>query len=187
MAAGYGRNAAFCGSLGMEWFDPLSFKGRKGSGSPGGRELYADEQLQLGNRDWTKFSYTYRLLGRLSYNPDVDPETWRRYLRAQFHGAAEACEKALSFASRILPFILVAHAPSVANNVYWPEMYANMPLCRNGEPVDNPYQNYGYPYNYDFDTESPHTFGSVSPLDPALIYSVNEFADDILQGKRKGK
>ncbi|TVY08004.1 hypothetical protein [Paenibacillus cremeus] len=187
MAAGYGRYASFCGSLGIEWFEPLSFKGRKGSGSPGGRELYADEQLQLFNRDWTKFSYTYRLLGRLSYNPDTNPDSWRRYLRTEFQGAAEASEESLAYASRILPLILVAHAPSVANNVYWPEMYTNMPLYRDEKPINNPYSNYGYPYNYDFDTPSPHTFGSASPLDPVLVYSVNEFADDILQGKRKGK
>lgn len=187
MAAGFGRYASFCGSLGIEWFEPLSFKGRKGSGSPGGRELYADEQLQLFHRDWTKFAYTYRLLGRLSYNPDINPESWRRYLRAEFQGAAEASEESLAYASRILPLILVAHAPSVANNVYWPEMYTNMPLYRDGKSIDNPYSNYGYPYNYDFDTPSPHTFGSASPLDPVLLYSVNEFADDIVQGKRQGK
>ncbi|MFH5183480.1 hypothetical protein ACHHV8_13135 [Paenibacillus sp. TAB 01] len=187
LAAGYGRSAGFCGSLGMEWFEPLSFKGRKGSGHPGGRELYADEALQLGARDWSKFSYTYRLLGRLSYDPEADPETWRRYLRSEFRDAASACEEAMAYASRILPLILTAHAPSVANNVYWPEMYANMPLYRRGEPIHNPYQSYGYPYNYDFDTPAPHTFGSVSPLDPVLIYEINEFADDILLEKRKGK
>ncbi|SFL01220.1 hypothetical protein SAMN03159341_102717 [Paenibacillus sp. 1_12] len=187
MAAAYGRSAGFCGSLGMEWFDPLSFKGRKGSGSPGERELYEDEHLRLGIRDWSKFSYTYRLLGRLSYNPEADPDSWRRYLRSEFQDAAEACEESLSYASRILPLILVVHAPSVANNVYWPEMYTNMPLYRSGEPIENPYINYGYPYNYDFDTPSPHTFGSVSPLDPELFYGVNEFADDVIQGKRKGK
>ncbi|TDF95192.1 hypothetical protein [Paenibacillus piri] len=186
-AAGYGRSAGFCGSLGVEWFEPLSFKGRKGSGSPGGRELYADESLRLGVRDWSKFSYTYRLLGRLSYDPDADPETWRRFLRSEFQDAATACEAAMAYASRILPLILVAHAPSVANNVYWPEMYANMPLFRSGERIENIYQAYGYPYNYDFDTPAPHTFGSASPLDPVLIYGVNEFADDILAGKRRGK
>ncbi|MBB6734375.1 hypothetical protein [Cohnella zeiphila] len=82
MAAGFGRFSGFCGSLGVEWFEPLSFKGKKGSGTIGGRELYEDEELKLGIRDWTKFLYTYRLWGRLSYNPQSHPETWRRYLRS---------------------------------------------------------------------------------------------------------
>lgn len=42
LAAGYGRFAGFCGSLGMELCEPLSFKGRLGSGLPGGRNAYAD-------------------------------------------------------------------------------------------------------------------------------------------------
>ena len=45
MAAAYGRASGFCGSLGMELCEPLSFKGRKGSGLPGGRTAYADPSL----------------------------------------------------------------------------------------------------------------------------------------------
>ncbi len=36
IAAAYGRVASFCGSNGVEICEPLSFKGRKGSGLPGG-------------------------------------------------------------------------------------------------------------------------------------------------------
>jgi hypothetical protein len=42
MAAAYGRVSSFCGSNGVEIFEPLFFKGRKGSGLPGGRDAYAD-------------------------------------------------------------------------------------------------------------------------------------------------
>src|SRR6185369_18091413 len=45
-AAAYGRAASFCGSLGMELCEPLSFKGRKGSGLPGGRNAYAEAALR---------------------------------------------------------------------------------------------------------------------------------------------
>jgi len=45
-AAAYSRAFSFCGSQGCEIFDPLSFKGRKGSGLPGGRDGYADPSLQ---------------------------------------------------------------------------------------------------------------------------------------------
>src|SRR5439155_1456793 len=40
MAAAYGRASRFCDSLGLELCEPLSFKGRKGSGLGGGREAY---------------------------------------------------------------------------------------------------------------------------------------------------
>ena len=36
-AAGYSRAFSFCGSSGVEIFEPLSFKGRRGSGLPGDR------------------------------------------------------------------------------------------------------------------------------------------------------
>ena len=43
LAAGYGRAANFCGAAGMELMEPLTFKGREGSGHPGGRsDAYAD-------------------------------------------------------------------------------------------------------------------------------------------------
>ena len=69
MAAGYGRASSFCGSSGVELFEPLSFKGRKGSGLPGGRDAYADAALRPA-RDYEKYLYGYRLWGRLLYNPD---------------------------------------------------------------------------------------------------------------------
>ncbi len=35
MAAAYGRTASFCGAAGLELMEPLTFKGREGSGQPG--------------------------------------------------------------------------------------------------------------------------------------------------------
>ena len=46
-AAAYSRAFSFCGSSGVEIFEPLSFKGRRGSGLVGGnRTGYADASLQ---------------------------------------------------------------------------------------------------------------------------------------------
>src|SRR5438876_7758280 len=45
-AADYGRASSFCGSVGVELCEPLSFKGRKGSGLAGGRNVYADPSLK---------------------------------------------------------------------------------------------------------------------------------------------
>ncbi|MDQ3701648.1 MAG: hypothetical protein M3442_12130, partial [Chloroflexota bacterium] len=126
----YGRAFSFCGARGVELFEPLSFSGRRGSGLPDGRDPYQDASLRPAGRhgEWEKYRYTYRLWGRLLYNPDADPETWRRDLRAEFGPGALAAEAALSSASRILPLVTTAHHPSAANNNYWPEIYTNMPI-----------------------------------------------------------
>ncbi|WP_248927259.1 hypothetical protein [Paenibacillus hamazuiensis] len=178
MAAGYGRMGGFCGALGVELCEPLTFKARKGSGSPGGRDPYADESLKLGGAEWKKYLYSYRIWGRLLYNPDTNPSGWRRYLCAGFgEEAAPFCEAALAHASRILPLLTAAHLPSAANNHFWPEMYANLPIVNTGARS-----------HLAFDTPAPGTFGAVSPLDPALFYRIDEFADDAAQGsRRKGK
>jgi hypothetical protein len=173
-AAGYGRAAHFAGSDGMEWFDPLSFKGRKGSGLAGHRTGYADSAL-LPGADWEKFAYTYRLLGRLLYNPDAEPETWRRFLHADLGDAAGAAEQALAHASRILPLVTAAHLPSAANYGWWAEMPANVPI------VD---ERRRHPYG---DTPSPKRFGTVSPLDPQLFSRVDDYADELVTGEPTGK
>jgi hypothetical protein len=174
-AAGYGRYSNFCGSLGSELCEPLSFKGRLGSGRPGGRNAYRDESLRPAGGDWRKHAYTYRLWGRLLYNPDTPPESWRRYLTSEFGQAARFCEDALGHASRILPLVTVAHHPSASNNSYWPEIYTDMPIVNSG---DSP------PYG---DTPSPRLFGTVSPLDPILFSNPEEFTESLTKGEPLGK
>ncbi len=102
-AAQMGRTFSAFGADGVEFMEPLSFKGRKGSGLPGGRDAYRDASLRAPGGDWRKYEYTYRLWGRLAYDPSADPEIWRRPLRQQFGAAAEAVESGLAQASRILP------------------------------------------------------------------------------------
>jgi hypothetical protein len=174
MGAGYGRAFSFSGSLGVEVFEPLSFKGRMGSGMPGGRNAYLDKSLDP-KYDWEKFRYQYLLWGRLLYNPDTDPETWRRYLRHEFRDAAQPVEAALGNASRILPVITTAHGASGSNNSYWPEMYMNMPI------VD---PNRAVPYR---DTADPKVFGNVSAFDPQLFSSGEECAEALIKGRSLAK
>ena len=154
--------------------EPLSFKGRKGSGKPDGRTAYADKSLEP-KHDWQKFEYQYRLYGRLTYNPETDADGWRRYLRHEFQSAAPAVEAALASASRILPIILTAHGASGANNSYWPEMYMNMPI------VD---ASRAQPYG---DTPDPKVFGTVSSFDPQLFSTVEECADALAGGNTLAK
>jgi hypothetical protein len=174
MAAAYGRASSFCGSDGVELFEPLSFKGRKGSGLPGGRDAYAEAALHLAY-DYEKYLYGYRLWGRLLYNPSTRPETWRRFLENQYGPATAACEGALAHASRILPLFTTAHTPSAANNNYWPEIYTNMSIVDASRP---------HPYG---DTPSPKRFGTVSPLDPQLFARVDDYAEALLRGQSDGK
>jgi hypothetical protein len=174
MASAYGRASNFCGSVGVEVCEPLSFKGRKGSGLPLGRTAYVDKSLEP-KWDWQKYLYTYRVWGRLLYNPDADHDTWQRHLRGEFHGAAQPVESALAHASRILPLVTTAHGPSAANNNYWPEMYTNMPIV---DPARK------HPYS---DTPTPKKFGTVSPFDPGLFSRADDFAAELLSGERSAK
>lgn len=171
LASGYGRYAAFCGSLGMEVCEPLCFKGRQGSGVSSERRIYSDDSLIPEGGNWCKYLYTYRIWGRHLYNPDADPESYRRFLRAEFGAAASAVEIALAHSSRILPLITSSHLPAGSAMTYWPEMYTNMPITNSGLP---------HPYG---DTPSPKVFGRVSPLDPAMFSPANEYVDDLINGQ----
>jgi hypothetical protein len=174
-AAGMGRAFGAHGADGVEYIEPLSFKGRKGSGLPGGRDAYRDLSLRAGPGDWRKYEYTYRLWGRLAYAPEASPEPWRRLLRREHGEAAEALESGLARASRILPLVTSAHCPSAANNNFWPEMYSNMSL------VDE-----AHPGSYS-DTPAPKVFGAVSSLDPQLFASVSEYAAALVRGEALAK
>ncbi|MBT3202179.1 MAG: hypothetical protein HN350_19930 [Phycisphaerales bacterium] len=163
MAAGYSRYSNICGSLGVELCEPLSFKGRMGSGLRGSRDGYADASLRPKGGDWTKYLYTYRIWGRMMYNPNTPREVWSRFLKTKFGRAAGDCEIALSRASRVLLLITTAHTPSCSNNGYWPEIHMNIPIV------------------------AGNRFCRISPLDPALFITADEFADELISGKRSGK
>ncbi|GAA4988564.1 hypothetical protein [Actinopolymorpha pittospori] len=176
-AAGYGRIASFGGAEGAEFFEPLSYKGRKGSGSAEGRQVYRDPHLAEGGEEWRKYRYHYRLLGRLLYDPEADSGQWRRLLDAEFGPAARDAERSLALASRILPLVTLAHGVSAANSVYWPEMYENLGIANGGSP--NEY--------YVSDSKPPHTFGSAASLDPEVFTTIREFVDQLLKGEADGR
>ncbi|MEO8483768.1 MAG: hypothetical protein ABI634_16275 [Acidobacteriota bacterium] len=173
-AAAHSRAFSFCGSDGVEIMEPLSFKGRRGSGTPGNRTAYADASLAP-RWDWQKYTYGYRVWGRLLYNAQTDPAVWQRAMRQQFGPAGDDLETALAHASRILPTVTTAHAPSAGNNTYWPEVYLNHSLVDAAHPG---------PYT---DSPSPRVFGTVSPLDPQMFYRIDDFAEDLLKGERNGR
>jgi hypothetical protein len=159
-AAAYSRAFAICGSSGVELMEPLSFKGRRGSGKTGGRCGYADTTLNP-RWDWQKYLRTYRVWGSALFDPEARQES-------------TGAELALESASRILPMVTSAYGPSAANNTYWPEMYTVQPMV---DPSHSPYG----------DTPSPKVFGNASPFDPQLFSTVNEFADELVKGEPGGK
>ena len=174
LCAAYGRTSHFCGASGMDLMEPLTFKGREGTGHRGGRCAYADETLNP-KADWEKFAYYYRLWGRHLYDPEVNSEVWRRYLRSEFGAGAEAVEAALANASRLLPLVTSAQLPSASNHAFWPELYDSMPIVPGSEPS---------PYS---DTPSPKCLATVSPLDPQLFSSITEHVQNLLDGNSNPK
>ena len=175
MAAGYGRYSHFCDSDGIEICEPLSFKGRMGSGLPGERTAYADPALRVGIEDWRRYELTYRTWGRRLYDPDGADDAAGRWLKHEFGRAGEPIGKAVAFASRILPLLTTAYLPSASNNSYWPEMYTSMPIVLEKDPPV---------YR---DTPQPWRAGAVSPLDTAMFCSGDDCAGEVLRGRRSAR
>jgi len=173
-AAGFGRTSSFCGSAGIELFEPLTFKGRMGAGLPGGRQGYADESLKTAY-DWEKYRYWYTLWGRNLFNPQTQPVVWQRRLQSEHGAAADPLMSALAEASRILPTLTTAHSQSASYSAWWVELSYNMPII---DP------NRRHPFS---DTPSPKRFVNVSPLDPQLFCGINEFVDQLLKGESDGR
>jgi hypothetical protein len=174
MASAYGRAAHFCGATGIDLMEPLTFKGREGSGHAGGRCAYADATLNP-TYDWQKFEYYYRVWGRKLYDPEAPLEVTRRTLRSSCGAAAGSMETAVASSSRILALLTSAHLTSASNHAFWPELYTNMPIVLGSEPS---------PYS---DTPEPKCFATVSPLDPQLFSTITEHADDLLAGRANPK
>ncbi len=170
LAGGYGRLSMFAGSDGVEWCEPLSFKGRMGTGVPGQRFNYQPQGLAP-RRDWEKYLYQYRVWGRGLYNPDGPRDGWLRHLRATAGDAAEACEAGLAAASRVLPLVTLTHAPSASNNHYWPEIYTNLGLLNGSGRLA-----------YAFDMDGPIRFGNAPTFDRELFANAREWVEALLAG-----
>jgi len=175
LASGYGRAASFCGAAGMELCEPLTFKGRDGSGHPGGRNSYVDSSLANINYDTNKFAITYLLWGRYLYNPDTAPEVHHRFFRQAFGSSGPALEAALASSSRILPLITTAWLPSASNHSFWPELYSPISILPpTGKPL------YG-------DSPAPHNVSAISPLDPQLFSTIDQQAKDLVSGTKNAR
>jgi hypothetical protein len=175
LAAGYGRIAGFCGAAGMEICEPLTFKGREGSGNPGGRDTYADKALASPTLDTAKYAVTFLLWGRHLYNPDTPPEVHHRYLRAAFGPAGPGLELALANSSRILPLVTTAWLPSASNHELWIENITPVSILPYvGKPLFT-------------DSPVPHNVSAISPLDPQLFTTIEQHAKDLVDGTKNAR
>ncbi len=168
MASGYGRSAGFCGAEGVELCEPQYFRGRMGTGMPGGRHNYVRREL-IQRYDWEKYEYQYRVWGRRLYAPDTDHDDIDRFLTETCGDAASDCEAGLALGSRVLPLVTLSHGVSVSNNIYWPEMYTNITVI--GDGTLN---------HYGRDTPRPVRFGTVSTFDPQLISNPKDYVAALL-------
>ena len=175
LASGYGRAANFCGAAGMELCEPLTFKGREGSGHPGGRNAYVDSSLASVTYDTNKFAITYLLWGRHLYNPDTSVEVQRRFFRQVFGSSGLALEAALANSSRILPLITTAWLPSASNHSFWPELYSPISIL---PPTGKPLYT---------DSPTPHNVSAISPLDPQLFSTIDQHAKDLMRGTKNAR
>lgn len=175
LASGYGLAAHFCGAAGMELCEPLTFKGREGSGHAGGRNSYADVSLAGANRDTNKLAITYLLWGRFLYNPRTDPDVYHRFLRKAYGSSGPELGEALANSSRILPLITTAWLPSASNHSFWPEIYSPtsiLPSTGNSIYSDSP---------------APHNVSAFSPLDPQLFSTIDQHAKDLVNDTRNAR
>jgi hypothetical protein len=202
LASGYGRAANFCGAAGLELMEPLFFKGREGSGLPGGRNAYADASLaasQSGSQE-TVPSGSVILSGaknpRISPPPqppaDLDTEKftltyllWGRYLYNP--------DTAPDFHHRYLKQVFGPAGPALevalaASSRILPLVTtAWCPSASNHEfwpemltPVSIlPYTTkplYG-------DSPAPHNVSSISPLDPQLFTTIAQHAENLVNNR----
>jgi hypothetical protein len=170
-ALAYAQASRFCGSAGLEIMEPLSFRGRRGSGLAGDtpRSGYLDQGRPGVTRDWHKYRRSYRVWGDALYGVApargiAAPDDSRR----AGEPAEAAIQRALATASRVLPLVTTAHMASAANDYYWPEMYTMAPITREGEE--------GGANIYRRDNPRPARFGTIGPLDPVVFSSCQEFA-----------
>jgi len=173
-AAGFGRAAHFCGSDGLEWYEPLSFHGRGGMGELGDKNSYAETSLKPSGYAYHKFLITYRVWGRCLYNPDTDPAAWKRFLSKRFGPAADNVEIALGNASRIFMLASTIQASSASWLDFWPEVFEGLNIT-DGMP-EHPTKDCLNPQRLT-STFDPQLFAEIDPYAEALL-SRNEYELD---------
>lgn len=171
MAGGYGALSTIAGAKGVEICEPLSYKGRMGSGQPGGRFCYSDNTM-IPRYDWQKYEIFYRIWGRKLHDSATEEAEWSRMLASRCGDAAQEAARALQGVGGVLNIVTQAYGPSACNHYYWPEIYENLSLINLPGLL---------PYGNDF--KQPGRFGTASSFDPQLFSNPAQFAAEALEGR----
>jgi hypothetical protein len=163
--------------------EPLTFKGREGSGHPGGRNAYADASLVAWRARAVRRTSTPPRSSpsptssgaATSITPTPRPDFYHRYLAQAFGPAGPALETALAASSRILPLVTTAWCPSASNHEFWPEMFTSLlDPAHTGRPLYT-------------DSPAPHNVSAISPLDPQLFTTIDQHAKDLISGTKNAR
>ena len=174
MVSSLARNSLLSGSLGMEHGDPLTYKGSYSSGPEGSWRIVQDKELEYYDWEFRRYWLHYLLYGRLMFNPDCPAKIWEREFSVRFGKKAGAyLLEALAHASRALPLITMCHAPSASDNLYWPEIYTNVPIA--------------IPAPESLSRDGGICFGSCNPGDTAMFYRVDDYVRDRLRNEVDAK
>jgi hypothetical protein len=104
----------------FEVFAPLSNKGY--GNAPGAWRIMAKPELEYYTWEQERYWMFYLSHGRTGYDPKTSDIVWKREFARRFGKAGESLVTAYRAASRVLPLVTAAAAPSGSEWSYWPEM-----------------------------------------------------------------
>ncbi len=173
----FAKSCSIGGSAGYQVNAPLSLKYGHELTHKKHWDIFKEEKMRYGVWEEDRFWSWYTIFGRLGYNTQADSEIWQSEFALHFGSGAEAAEKALSAASKILPLITTVHMPVHPSLRYWPEMNTGWALFEENNIDESELYNY---YKH-------LTYGSTEPSDHQLFYGIDEYVHDRISGKLKGK
>ncbi len=173
----FSQSCALSGSSGFQVNAPLALKYGYEQSHREAWQTFADPALRSGRWEDERFFSWYTMYGRLGYNVQTDPEVWNSEFVHHFGEKAEAAQRALAVASKIVPFVTTVHMPVHPSLRYWTEMNTGWALFK---------ENNIYEMQH-FDCVPFLTYGSSEPSDHGLFYGIDEYAADLAAGKIQGK
>ncbi|HXE09408.1 MAG TPA: hypothetical protein VN612_16005 [Acidobacteriaceae bacterium] len=208
LASGYGRAANFCGASGLEIMEPLFFKGREGSGHPGGRDAYADKSLgapRLASETWDGGAQTSKGMAipqrsRTSANAEESASQPQDLDTAKFSATYMTWGRHLynpdtdpTFYHRTLQQSFGPAGPALetalaASSRILPLVTATWcPSASNHEfwpEMFTPLQILPYTTRPLYtDNPAPHNVSAISPLDPQLFTTIGQHAENLVSSK----
>lgn len=173
----FSQSCALSGSSGFQVNAPLALKYGYEQSHKEAWQTFADPSLRPGRWEDERFFSWYTMFGRLGYNAQTEPEVWGSEFVHHFGEKAEAAQRALQTASRIVPLVTTVHMPVHPSLRYWTELNTGWALFR--ENNLNEMQKYDH-VNF-------VTYGSTEPSDHGLFYGIDEYASDLTNGRMQGK